>query len=94
MQQGKSHKTKKAKTQAAQNNECIYTGTVSISQQRTVWHDLRFYPVNEEWQRQACNILGLQFVAVSNCDSHRGGPDTILTRPDCRSLKTITGDGN
>ena len=68
MQQGKSHKTKKAKTQAAQNNECIYTGTVSISQQCTVWHDLRFYPVNEERQRQACNILGLQFIAVSNCN--------------------------
>lgn len=93
---------KKAKTQANKNdayknddNSCIYTGTVStVSCQCTMWPNLRYYHVNEEWQRQACNILGLEFIAVSNCDRGRGGPDTILTRPDCRSLKRILGDGN
>ena len=95
MQNGKSHKAKKAKTQASQKNDCMpYASTMNTAQQRTVWPDLRFYPVNEEWQRQACNTLALEFVAVLNCTSYRGGPDTILTRPDCRSLKTIKGDGN
>ena len=97
--QEKSPKTnppKKAKTQAGKNDgDCIYTGTVStVSCQRTSWPNLRYYPVNDEWQRQACNMLGLEFNTVSNCAHSRGGPDTILTRPDCRSLKRIVGDGN
>ena len=29
--------------------------------------------INEEWQQQACNILGLDFVATSNFASHTGG---------------------
>ena len=72
------------------NDDCICTDAVSTSHQLTMWPDLRFYPVNEEWQQHACNILGLE----SSIASHRGGPDTILTRPDCRSLKKIVGDGN
>ena len=87
-------KAKKSKIKAHKNDDCICTDTISTSHQLTVWPDLRFYPVNEEWQRQACNILGLEFLAPSNFASHRGGPDTILTRPDCRSLKKIIGDGN
>ena len=94
--------SKKVKTQANKNdayknddNSCIYTGTVStVSCQCTTWPNLRYYPVNEEWQRQACNILGLEFIALSNCARGGGGPNTILTRPDCRSLKRILGDGN
>ena len=94
--QEESPKTKKAKTQAGKNDDdIIYTGTVStVNCQRTTWHNLRYYPVNEEWQQQACNALGLEFVAVSNCAHDRGGPDTLLTRPDHRSLKRIVGDGN
>ena len=94
--QEESPKTKKAKTQAGKNDDdIIYTGTVStVSCQHTTWHNLRYYPVNEEWQRQACNILGLEFVAVSNCARDGGGPDTLLTRPDHRSLKRIVGNGN
>ena len=65
--------------------------SISTSYQLTVCPDLRFYPVNEEWQQQACNILGIEFVAPSNFASRRGGPDTILT---CRSLNKIIGDGN
>ena len=38
--------------------------------------------------------MGLEFVATSNFASHIGGPDTILTCPDCRSLKKIIGDGS
>ena len=38
--------------------------------------------------------MGLAFVAISNGACDRGGPDTILTCPDCRSLKRIVGDGN
>ena len=76
------------------SNDTICTDAVTTSHQLTVWSDLRFYPVNEEWQRQACNILGLKFVAPSNFASHRGGPDTILTHPNCRSLKKIIGGGN
>ena len=44
--------------------------------------------------KHVANMLGLEFHAVSNCAHSRGGPDTILTRPDCRSLKRIVGDGN
>ena len=48
--QEESPKTKKAKTQAGKNDDdIIYTGTVStVSCQRTTWHNLRYYPVNEE----------------------------------------------
>ena len=56
-----------------------------VSCQRATWPNLRYYPVNEEWQRQACNILGLEFIAISNYARDRGGPDTILTRPDFKN---------
>ena len=91
----KTNPPKKIKTDTDKNNndDCVYTGTESHDQ-RTMWPDLRYYPVNEEWQRQACNILGLQFKAVFKCGRNKGGPNTLLTRPDCRSLKRIVGDGN
>ena len=38
--------------------------------------------------------MGLEFSGSFNRGHDRGGPDTILTRPDCRSLKRIVGDGN
>ena len=38
--------------------------------------------------------MGLEFRGAFNHGHDRGGPDTILTRPDCRSLKRIVGDGN
>ena len=73
--------------------DCVYAGTESRCQ-RSTWSDLRYYPVNEEWQRQACDILGLEFRGEFNHAHDRGGPHTILNRPDCRSLKRIVGDGN
>ena len=59
---------------------------------RTEWADYRYYPVDEEWQKQACRTLGLVFVQPFHHAS--GGPDVILTWPDIRSLKSIRGDGN
>ena len=50
------------------------------------------YPVDEDWQRHACDVLGLDFVRPVR---HKpDGPDVILTRPDLRSLKSIRMDGN
>jgi len=48
--------------------------------------------VDEEWQRQACELLGIRFV----CPFQRqdGGSHVVLTRPDLRSLRSIGGDGN
>ena len=49
-------------------------------------------PVDEAWQQQACELLGIRF--VHPFQRHDGGPDMILTRPDMRSLRLIGGDGN
>ena len=87
----KSNPPKKSKRDT--DTDCVYTGTESGTQ-HTTWPDLRFFPFNEDWQRQACNILGLEFRGAFNHGHDRGEPDTILTRPDCRSLKRIVGDGN
>ena len=58
----------------------------------TEWPEYRYYPVDEEWQHNACNQLGLSFVRPFTCVP--GGPDVVLTRPDDMSLKKIVGDGN
>ena len=82
---------KKAKVADTDNDACLVTAVENVHQ-RTEWTDLRFFPVDEEWQRQTCETLGLQFRRVFN---HQvGGPDIILTRPDCRTLRKIMGDGN
>ena len=56
------------------------------------WGNYRYYPVDEEWQRHACELLGIQFVHPFRRQD--GGPHIILTRPDLHSLKSIVGDGN
>ena len=43
-------------------------------------------------QRDVCETLGLQFRRAFQHQD--GGPDTILTRPDCHTLRKIVGDGN
>ena len=50
----------------------------------------RYNPVTPEWQRQACQLLGLQFV----CDNGYvpGGSAISLTYP--RTVQRIQGDGN
>jgi len=63
----------------------------SVSQFK--WADYRYYPVDEEWQRQTCDLLGIQFVRPFW--QQDGGSHVILTGPDSScSLKSIGGDGN
>ena len=50
MPQEELPKTKKSKVKPRRNDDCICTDTGSTSHQLTVWPDLRFYPVNKEWQ--------------------------------------------
>ena len=71
--------------------DCYCIGADNDRQQ-TTWSDLRYYPVDEEWQRQACDILGLEFRSIF--DHSPGGPDVVLTCPNRRSLRKIVGDGN
>ena len=59
---------------------------------QTEWPDYRYFPVDEEWQRQTCSLLNLQFIQPFERES--GGPDVILTLPDTCCLRCIRGDGN
>ena len=52
----------------------------------------KFYPVNEQWQRNKCALLGLQFYGKNSVSS--GGPHVALTPPDLREIKHIPLDGN
>ena len=54
--------------------------------------DYRYFPVDEEWQRQTCSLLNLRFIQPFERES--GGPDVILTLPDTCCLRRIRGDGN
>ena len=58
----------------------------------TEWRNYRYFPVDEEWQRQACRLLSLRF--VQPFDRESGGQDVILTLPDMACLRRIRGDGN
>ena len=51
-----------------------------------------FHSVDEEWQRETCRQLGLQFEWPNGVSA--GSSKTPLTRPDMRKIKKITGDGN
>ena len=51
---------------------------------------LRYNAVSPDWQRQACQQLGLRF--VSDNGSAPGGPNVPLAYPACG--KKIQGDGN
>ena len=62
----------------------------NTTQRRIRSWPFRFNPVNEEWQRNSCAIMGLQFVAASGLNT--GGPEVTLTRP--RTRHSIQGDGN
>ena len=66
---------------------CAATTTNTPRRQSRTW-PFRFNPVNEEWQRNSCAIMGLQFVAASGL--HMGGPEVALTRP--RTIQSIQGD--
>ena len=71
-------------------DDCVITNTVGVG--RTEYPNFCYYQVNENWQLQTCERLGLTYTQKFTCQC--GSPDTILTRPDLRSLKQIAGDGN
>lgn len=49
-----------------------------------------FHTVDEQWQRNTCAVLGLDFVRSNRVSS--GGSNINLTRP--KNIKRIQGDGN
>jgi len=82
---------KKSKV-AANDKDCEVVAVHRPVALRYEWENYRYHLVDEEWQRQGCDLLGIQFV----CPFRRqdGGSHVVLTRPDLRSLKSIGGDGN
>ena len=59
---------------------------------QTEWRNYRYFPIDEEWQRQACRLLNLRFVRPF--EREPGGQDVILTLPDMDYVRRIRGDGN
>ena len=59
---------------------------------QTEWRNYRYFPVDEDWQRQACRLLNLRFAQPFERES--GSQDVILTLPDTCHLRRIRGDGN
>ena len=57
---------------------------------RTEWSEYRFCCVDEQWQQDACNRLGLPFYRASGMGP--GGPTVNLRRPG--RTRNIQGDGN
>ena len=56
-----------------------------------VW-PLSYNPVNEDWQRDVCAVMGLRFMRVNNVSP--GGPDIALRHPNISTLTNTLGDGN
>ena len=69
----------------------ISDGSASGSQQ-SVWPNMRFNPVNAQWQRQMCQLLNVQYSKPNRFGF--GGPNCILTLPNLRTVRPIKGDGN
>ena len=86
-----NHAAKKSKATSV-DSDCEVVAVDRPVAPRYEWTDYRYYPVNEDWQRQACELMGIQF--NHSFQRQDGAPDTVLTRPDLRSLKSIEGDGN
>ena len=88
-----SNKSVKKIKQTLVDNECKILRTENVRRpNRIEWPEYRYYQVDENWQRNACNRMGLHFVQTFQCQS--GGADVILTRPDLRTLRNVRGDGN
>ena len=51
----------------------------------------KFYPVNKQWQQNACSKMGLQFYTKNRVRTE--GPNVPLTCPDMCSVKRIERDG-
>ena len=70
------------------NNDCKILGTVGIHRpNRTEWPEHRYIQVDENWQRNACIRIGLQFKRLFKCQA--GDADFILTRPNKRALRNV-----
>ena len=68
-------------------------GTVGIhGPNRTKWSEYKYIQVDENWQRNACIRMGLQFKCLFKCQA--ADADFILTRPNKRTLRNVQGDGN
>ena len=80
------------RSKKAKDGDCEVVGVERPSAPQYEWTNYRYYPVDVEWQRQACELLGIRFVRPFQRQD--GGPHVILTRPDLRSLRSIGGDGN
>ena len=76
----------------ANDGDCEVVGVDRPVAPRYEWTNHRYYPVDVEWQRRACEMLGIRFVRPFQ--RRDGGSHVILTRPDLRSLRSIGGDGN
>ena len=50
---------------------------------------LRYDPVDVEWQRNACNVMGLQFHGPKTVAP--GGTDIVIKPPDAHTVKQIRG---
>ena len=88
----KSAPSAKKRKVADDNKDCEVVGVHRPAAPQYEWSDYRYYPADEAWQRQACELLGIRFVRPFQ--RQEGGSDMILTRPDMRSLRSIGGDGN
>ena len=76
--------SKKSKTPAVVEDEVAIVGAEP--------GNLKFHTVNEQWQRWACALLGLEFIGATQM--RRGGPHVALTPPHTRRIKPIGKDGN
>ena len=88
----KSAPSAKKRKVADYDKDCEVMAVHRPAAPRYEWSDYRYYPVNEAWQQQACELLGIRFVRPFQRQDGRS--DMILTRPDMRSLRSIGGDGN
>ena len=74
--------SKKSKTPAVVEDEVAIVGAEP--------GNLKFHTVNEQWQRWACALLGLEFIGATQMRSTCG----IDTPPHTRHIKPIGKDGN
>ena len=82
---GKKRKLDSAEQLSKRKGNFVYVGP-----RKDIPRQLRYNPVSPDWQRQACQQLGLRF--VSDNGSAPCGPNVPLAYPACG--KKIQGDGN
>jgi len=49
----------------------------------------RYHPVDVQWQRNTCNVMGLQFHGPNTVAP--GSPDVIIKPPDAQTVRHIRG---